>query len=54
LVEDVLAGNLQSPGIRALTRDLARLAAALKPLAEAFDGRLSRPRLQAPDLRPAE
>jgi protease-4 len=52
LLEDALAGKLEGPGLGALLRDLARIAAVLRPLTEALEGLSTSPRLQAPDLRP--
>ena len=56
LIEDALAGELESPAIKALARGLARVMRALAPLVEAMETLRADPRaarLRAPDLRPA-
>jgi protease-4 len=56
LIEDALAGELESPGIAALARGLARVMRALAPLVEALETLGADPRsrtLRAPELRPA-
>ncbi len=56
LIEDTVLGRLQSPGIAALARGLARAAQALAPLVELTEMLRADPRsrnLRAPDFRPA-
>ena len=53
LIEDVLAGELESPAIKALARGLARVMRALSPLVEAMETLRADPRaatLRAPAL----
>ncbi len=53
-LEDVLGSALDSPGLDALARGFARLAAALAPLLEAAERLNADPRsqtLRAPDLK---
>ncbi|MDH3910381.1 MAG: signal peptide peptidase SppA [Rhodospirillales bacterium] len=55
-LEDMLGSALESPGLGALARELARLAQALAPLLETTERLREDPRtrtLMAPDLRPA-
>ncbi|MCH8155986.1 MAG: hypothetical protein IH786_12185, partial [Proteobacteria bacterium] len=53
LIEDALAGELESPAIKALARGLARVMRALAPLVEAMETLRADPRearLRAPAL----
>jgi protease-4 len=55
LIEDALSGGLESPGIAALARGLARIVRALAPLVELMETLGADPRsrsLRAPDLHP--
>ena len=56
LIEDTLGRQIESNELSALLGDLRRLARLLAPLAEAMErlgGGSSGPRLEAPELRPA-
>ena len=54
IMEELLAGRIPGIGLTVLARDLARLAAVLRPLGDAFESLSVQPRLQAPDPRPAD
>jgi protease-4 len=54
MIEELMAGRIPTPGLGALVRDLARIAAVLRPLTEAAESLTVQPRLQAPDPRPVD
>jgi protease-4 len=56
LLEDFFTGQIRLAETRGLLRDLARMAAAFRPLLEALDapGAADGPRLRAPDLSPPD